>query len=436
MKKFLFSLFIICLALILCLCGCSVDVTSSDQSSSAIYPQDNSSKIDSSEIESTAASKDTTSQIVSIPDNTTSTVSIPSESSSQTVDASSQQNTSSGDNQNVSSETVIEKSENNVEFIGRFSTVSTGVYQFEWSGSTITAGFEGSEISVILKTVRCGPYGEVDYFNVTIDNKDPYVLEVKIGVDKYQLASGLENGYHTVKVTKRTEAAFGSLIQFEGFDYGTGKAAPAPARKDRRIEIYGDSISAGYGNEGTEAGFRLNEENVDLTYGALAAAALNAEYTDIALSGHGIHVSLSTSTTEVTPKYFNRALYKTNTAYRFNQPDPDVVIINLGTNDYAMNVSEVDYYNSYMDFIATIRKKYPQSYIVCTTCGGTYKALSILQTIVEKRQTQYNDNKIGVFAAVIEDTNGAFGSDGHPSVYGHQQLSQQLIEYLQDVMNW
>ena len=333
-------------------------------------------------------------------------------------------------------ETSIEKSKNNVEFIGRFSTINTGIYQFEWSGSTITAGFEGTEIGVVLKTLRCGPYGDVDYFNVTIDNGKPFILEIKEGTDKYQLASGLKNGYHTVKLTKRTESQFGSLIQFEGFDYGSGKAAPAPARKTRRIEIYGDSISAGYGIEGTGEGFRLKEENADLTYCALAAEALNAEYTDIALSGHGCHISLSQSTTEVVPKYFNRALYKTSVLYRFNQPDPDVVIINLGTNDFAINVSEASYFSSYMDFIAIIRKKYPNSYIVCTTCGGTYKALNTLQTVVEKRKSQFNDNNIGVFAAVIEDTNGAVGADGHPSVYGHQQLSEQLIEYLRKVMNW
>ncbi len=433
MKKIMRSLAVVCITLIILLSGCSVnDATSSNLNTSDIIFENDSNESDLSQ-----DSQIISSQIESTSNTTTAVVSSQIDVSSQTA-VDQPINTSSNDNHNVFSETetVVERSENNIELIGRFNTVTTGIYQFEWSGSTITAGFEGTEIGIILKTVRCGPYGEVDYFNVTIDDKEPYVLEVKKGVDKYQLASELENGYHTVKVTKRTESQFGSLIQFEGFDYGSGMAAPAPARKKRRIEIYGDSISAGYGNEGTQAGFRLNEENVDLTYCALAADALNAEYTNISLSGHGCYISLSQSTTEVVPKYFNRALYKTNTMYRFNQTDPDVVIINLGTNDYAMNVSEVNYFNSYMDFIASVRRKYPQAYIVCTTCGGTNKALSTLQTIVDRRKTQYNDSKIGVFAAVIEDTNGAYGSDGHPSVYGHQQLSEQLIEYLEDVMNW
>lgn len=314
--------------------------------------------------------------------------------------------------------------------------VSAGVYQLEWSGSTITAGFEGTGIGIVLKTVQLGPYGDTDYFNVSIDGGKPFVLEIRQGTERYQLAKNLKNGYHTVSVTKRTEAQFGSLVQFGGFDYGSGKAAPAPARKSRRIEIYGDSISAGYGNEGTEPGFRLKEENAALTYGALAAEALDAEWTDIALSGHGCYISLSSSTTEVTPKYFDRSLYKTNTAYRFTQPAPDVVIINLGTNDYAMNVSDAAYYKAYLDFIAKIRRKYPNAFIVCTTCGGTDKPFDLLEKIVETRKNQYKDRKIGHFIEIIEDPDGAFGSDGHPSVYGHRQIAEQMTEYLRDVMGW
>ena len=329
------------------------------------------------------------------------------------------------------------KSENNIEFIGRFATVGgTDHKQFEWSGSTITAGFEGTEIGITLKILRNGPYGDNDYFNVTVDNGKPYVLKITKGTDRYTLASGLKKGYHTVVVTKRTEGPFGALIQFEGFDYGSGKAAPAPARRERRIEIYGDSISAGYGNEGEGSGFRLEEENADLTYASITAKNLNAEYTAIALSGHGVHKSLSQSTTEVTPKYFDRNLYKTSGNYRFTQPDPDVVIINLGTNDYAIGVTDAEYYESYMDFIAKIRRKYRDAYIVVTTCGGTNRPLDVLQQIVDARKEKYGDEKIGRFIGVFEDVDGAFGADGHPSVYGHTQLADQLTEYLKEKLGW
>lgn len=177
-------------------------------------------------------------------------------------------------------------------------------------GSTISAGFIGTGIAIKLRMTLPSPdiHGGLDYLNVSIDGGAPTVLKVNENTVRYPLASGLPDGYHTVRVTKRTEAQFGSQLQFEGFDYGGGKPAPAPARKARRIEVYGDSISAGYGNEGTAPGFRLEEENASLTYGMLAADALNAECTVIALSGHGCFVSLSGSKTEVVPKYFNQIL--------------------------------------------------------------------------------------------------------------------------------
>ncbi len=399
----------------------------------------------------------TGSQSVEINSQASSTVNSPSETtSSQTASvtaATDATSTTSQTNKPTASSTttttsgkptttttapvVLGKSENNIEFIGRFAPVGgTDYKQFEWSGSTITAGFEGTGISINLKILRNGPYGDNDYFNVTVDNGQPYVLKITKGTDKYTLASGLKNGYHTVVVTKRTEGAFGALIQFEGFDYGTGKAAPAPARRERRIEIYGDSISAGYGNEGTGTGFRLNEENADLTYASITAKNLNAEYTTIALSGHGVHVSLSQSTTEVVPKYFDRNLYKTSSTYRFNQPDPDVVIINLGTNDYAAGVTDANYYASYTGFVAKIRRKYPDAYIVLTTCGGTVRPIDLLQQIVDTRKTKYGDDKIGRFVGDFTDVNGAFGADGHPSVYGHTQLADQLTDYLKEKLGW
>lgn len=335
-----------------------------------------------------------------------------------------------------SAATTFKKSERNVERIGRFAADGDGAWLFEWSGSTVTAGFTGMGIGIRLAVVKGGPYGEEDHLNVSVDGGTPFVLTVKKGVTAYRLADGLPNGYHDVRVTKRTEAQFGCQLRFSGFDYGDGEPAPAPARRERRIEIYGDSLSAGYGNEGTRPGFRLPEENADLTYGALTAAALGAEYTTVALSGHGMALSLSGSKTEVLPKYMARALYKDNVAYRFDAPAPQAVIVNLGTNDYAAGVADADYYQAYLTFLSDLRRKYPRAYIVCTTCGGTDKAVDILERVVQVRRDKNKDSRIAHFVGIIEDPDGAFGSDGHPSVYGHRQLAEQLTAFLQEELGW
>ena len=325
------------------------------------------------------------------------------------------------------------QSQNTVELIGRFYEKGAGVYQFEWSGSTISAGFIGTGIAIKLRMTLPSPdiHGGLDYLNVSIDGGAPTVLKVNENTVRYPLASGLPDGYHTVRVTKRTEAQFGSQLQFGG-----GKPAPAPARKARRIEVYGDSISAGYGNEGTAPGFRLEEENASLTYGMLAADALNAECTVIALSGHGCFVSLSGSKTEVVPKYFNQILYKNRRTYAFPSPDPDAVIVHLGTNDYAMNVLDADFYTAYQTFVRRIRREYPKAYIVLAAGGGTTRHLDLLQRVANVCRERDKDTRVGCFVGVYTDADVAEGADGHPSAAGHRQLAEQLTAYLKETLNW
>ncbi|MHB1452622.1 MAG: SGNH/GDSL hydrolase family protein [Saccharofermentanales bacterium] len=332
-------------------------------------------------------------------------------------------------------------SENNIEFVGRFFRTSSGAMQFDWSGSTIMAGFNGTEIAVRLRIAVDNPTsGSCDYLNIYIDDNKPYVLKITEDSEKYLLASGLRTGHHTVKLVKRTEGVFGTLIEFIGFDYADGKAAPAPARKDRRIEIYGDSISAGYGNEGTAPGFRLEEENASLSYGMVAADLLHAECTDIALSGHGVHISLGGADAKVLPDYYNKLLYHSSMSYRFpSEMDPDAVVINLGTNDYAMNVGSADFYQSYLAFAEILHGKYPKAYIVCMIGGGQDRYLDILNQVAKALKLKYPSARIGVFFSgfsIFSAEPADIGADGHPSVSGHRKLGTELAGYINEKLGW
>ena len=76
------------------------------------------------------------------------------------------------------------------------------------------------------------------------------VITAQAGTKKIALASALADGPHDVLLYRRSEASFGES-SFAGFDVAPSAylaADPAPAR---RLEVIGDSISGGYGNEGT-----------------------------------------------------------------------------------------------------------------------------------------------------------------------------------------
>ena len=91
-------------------------------------------------------------------------------------------------------------------------------------------------------------------------------------------------------VWKRTEGSQGDN-RFLGLDVVGGQLGAPPAAPDRRIEIYGDSISAGYGmdGKGPNCPYTPDTENHYLTYGALTARALSAELHTVAWSGIGMY---------------------------------------------------------------------------------------------------------------------------------------------------
>ena len=123
-------------------------------------------------------------------------------------------------------------------------------------------------------------------WQVVVDGKPTKILTTKGKGASYRVADSLPPGEHTVELVKRTEAFCGNT-QFLGFQLSEGGRLLEPASAKHRIEIIGDSISCGYGNEGkseTEH-FSPTTENAYLTYGASPARELGADCVVVAWSG-------------------------------------------------------------------------------------------------------------------------------------------------------
>src|SRR5262249_35009916 len=157
--------------------------------------------------------------------------------------------------------------------VGRFDTSDPAGARFAWSGSAVVARFKGTAINVRLRDEG------KNVFQVIVDGEPKTILKTQPGRELYPLAEGLPEGVHEVTLYKRTEAEVGEVVFF-GFD-GSGQMLPAPPRPERRIELIGDSITTGYGDEGPGpkcGSFRSEYENEYVTYGAIAARSLGAEH--------------------------------------------------------------------------------------------------------------------------------------------------------------
>jgi lysophospholipase L1-like esterase len=335
--------------------------------------------------------------------------------------------------------TKIPPDDPNITLIGRFDKRDPAGPRCAWSGSSIRVKFSGAAANVLLKDAGA------DFVQVLIDEKPTRVLALKPDQTVYEAAAGLSDGEHTLELFKRSEA-FGSNIQLLGFQLEAGKKLlPAPPAAKRRIELIGDSITCGYGNESANQNehFTPATENNYLAYGPLAARAVKADCVEIAWSGK----KLAPDNTIVELYDLALPVDKAST-WDFSKWIPDAVIINLGTNDFGPgNPDEKMWTTAYQNFVAHIRKNYPKAHIFLAVgsmmSDAWPKDRNALTTIknyinsVIDAEAKAGDKNIHFLEFTPQDgTADGLGGDWHPSLKTHQKMADKLVEALKKELKW
>jgi lysophospholipase L1-like esterase len=334
-----------------------------------------------------------------------------------------------------------------IHYLGRFDTRDPAGPRFAFPGSAIAVTFRGTGMQVSLSD------SGTSYFTVVVDGGAPTVVPTSGANQTYTLASKLTAGQHTLVLTKRTESDVG-VAQFLGFTPQGGALVASPDPFSRRIEYVGDSISCGYGDLGVgpNCSFSASTEDETVAYDALAAAALNAEQTVVAYSGRGVYRNFDGSTTGLVPALFELTLPDDPTStWGFATPAPDVVVINLGTNDFAMGDPGVAFEQAYEAFLRQIRQHYPHAYLVCTMSpmidepnrstdeGYVQSAIQDLASGGDARvsalETPGADGGPTWDFETQLASNG-YGCDSHPSAKTQKVMGQQLTTALKTLLGW
>jgi lysophospholipase L1-like esterase len=330
-----------------------------------------------------------------------------------------------------------------VHRVGRFDTRDPAGPRFAWPATALEATFTGDGLDVRLRDAW------TNVFAVAIDGGTPTVLSTNRATEQYTLASALPAGRHTVTLTKRTESNQG-VVQFLGFvpHDGTLIATPEPAPK-RRIEFVGDSVTCGYGDLGTDPSQHFSPETEDegTAYGALTAIALGAQRSVIAYSGIGMIRSNEGSTIDPMPVRFRRTLADDPTSsWAFSDRAPDVVVVNLGTNDFARGDPGSAFQRRYVDFLQTLRGLYPETTLVgalSPMLTDAYpagemqrtKATAYIRGAVDERRSA-GDRRVSYFEFAEQRLSDGFGSDYHPNAATHRRMATQLVDALRALMGW
>ena len=269
----------------------------------------------------------------------------------------------------------------------------------------------------------------------------------------------LAQGVHTVEIRKKSEASFGSITI--GNPATSGSFSPTTQPR-KRIEIIGDSISVGYGLDGTyPCTNTASLEDAPQTYGALTAKNLSADYSIVAWSGKGIirnYVTASGDDGQPTvPELWTR--YGANDAdntYDFKLP-VDIVVVNLGTNDFGFTAYDAsgtpfqarpllnmtDYTNALVKFAKTIQGKYANAELFITSSpliGDGYPPEDPMQKTKQQNAIKAAVAQIGGSKAHFVDfpsqdsSNNNIGCDYHPSALTQQRDAVILTAAIKAVL--
>ena len=337
---------------------------------------------------------------------------------------------------------VIPADNPNIQYVGRICFDNPKQPRFTFPGVQINARFTGTSLKMIAKP-------QSGYFMVRIDEAEPFKVAFRGERDSVAtLAVALPKGEHLVRVMYIIEG-YELKPDFRGFVLDKdGELLDAPALPERRIEFIGNSITCGYGNESIEKTdpFEYETENHYYTYAQLTARNLEAMAHVVARSGIGVYRSYDgpktgTPDNVMTTEYEYTNLYDRSERWDFSRYQPQVVCINLGTNDLSTNNYDVKLLKqAYKQFLKQVRSHNSQAKIVYL-CGSMLngKELDIAKkTLNEVVEEAHKDGDKEVYRFDFTPQNGDlyYGASWHPSLWQHQKMAAELTAYLRTLMHW
>lgn len=339
-----------------------------------------------------------------------------------------------------------------------------------WTGSGIELNAKSSELWLEVES-------DFDLYEpwVSIIVNDAPVSRLMLTAGRYWICvfRGMnENVIKNVKIIKDVQAMNGDpdcMLQLHAVKFD-GEFLPVK-EKQYKIEFIGDSITSGEGTVGAKA----EDDWIPMWFSALnnyskmTSDALNADYRVISESGWGVLTSWDNNPNFSIPQYYdkvcglltgdrNKALGALNdNDFAFWQPD--VVVVNLGTNDggafnspewkdettgkiYKQRINEDGSYNetdvknfedAVVNFLIKIRKYNKKAKIVWVYGMLGIPLMPAIYRAVDTYVKKSGDKKVSI-CQLPNTTDETVGSRCHPGVLSHERAAKVLTEYIKEIL--
>jgi lysophospholipase L1-like esterase len=318
---------------------------------------------------------------------------------------------------------------------GRVVTAGEGkekTFRYQWPGVYFEAGFSGT-----AAYFKLGPGNVI--LHLSVDGK-PLPPLVK-PVPGYYVVDGLGDGVHALRIDVATESQ-AAPNEFGGFFVGQDATSRTLPKRSRTLEFIGDSHTVGYGNisatrECTTDQVWATTDNTQ-AFGPIVASHYGADYRINAISGRGVVRNYDGFTADFLPQAYPYDLFDKSVKTSEGTWQPDVVVIALGTNDFStpLKPSEkwktrealhADYEQTYVDFVRSLRQRYPQTYFVLwATDLSNGEIQSEVRKVVDELKSS-GEKKVQFLPI------GGLAMSGchsHPSAGDDAAIAQRLIDVI------
>ncbi len=333
------------------------------------------------------------------------------------------------------------------QYVGRIDFDDPARPVMIWPATYADVNFTGTYAAVILRNIN---FQDDTHFAVIVDGVMKKITLPRTREDElYIAAEGLEDKPHTLRILK-TMAAH-NYLEFAGIVVDEGAEVTNPRRRyDMKLEVYGDSVSAG---EVTEAIYyegqcdpndhRNTLDNSHFSYPMALGRKLNAEVHDIAqggialLDGTGYFCSDMLTGMESCYDKLEYTPYAERKQWDFSRWTPDAVIMAIGQNDANPEPERIKtpqyrrmWKDNYIKLLRTLMEKYPEArfVLILTILGHDPTWDDALEEIAQ----EVNSDRVTHF--MFRRTGR--GTNGHPRATEQEEMAGELYNYFKNALGF
>jgi hypothetical protein len=157
----------------------------------------------------------------------------------------------------------------------------------------------------------------------------------------------------------------------------------------------------------------------------LTAEALDVDHNMVSCSGIGIAKGW-TAINEL--DFYQRDCYYRDPDARYHGSvrSPDLIVINLGTNDQDRGCEEQAFKSGMRKLLTYIREQYPDVPIIWMYNMMTYGCFTWARPII----AEFGGEGAGIYA--LQLTPNKLGAGNHPSLEAHYAASEQLTAFIKE----